>query len=127
VSRIKLADIVDDRRECEVDLGNGATLPVVYHPQRVTAGFYSRAMKLLREDDPGFACKALEDVLISMDLEGPIDGRLEDGSWGRIVEEGAPVPITADVLQWIPQWILMGILDGIARDSAPDPTKMAKH
>lgn len=123
MARIKLADIVDDRRTCDVTLGGGATLPVVYRPARVNAGFYSRAMALMKAEDPTFACQALEDVLISVDLDGPIEGRLADGTWGDVVKAGEPVPTTAEVLQWVPQWILMGILEGVAQDAAPDPQK----
>ena len=129
-----IADLIASRKDLTIKMGT-ARLNVAYDPNMVTMAESAKIMREAEDGNPLAMGVRLERVLVDWDLEGPLvadvdvpDGEDEDGEptftteRKQIVEEGKKVPIKADVIQYLPNQLLLTILTKVQEDAAPNPT-----
>jgi hypothetical protein len=129
-----ISDLIAERKDLTIKIGKGR-LQVAYDPNMVTMAESAKIMRQAEEGDPLAMGTRLERVLVEWDLVGPLmadveveDGEDEDGDptfrteRQEIVEEGKKVPLKADVLQYLPNQLLLTVLTKVQEDAAPNPT-----
>ena len=117
-----IANLVEDRAEAVISIGGGE-LHVAYRPKRVTMAEDARRQRLADDGDSFALAKAMERLLISWDLDGPIIEESDDGLEITRVSAGESVPLDPEVMQFIPLPILVAIMQGVQLDAMPDPGK----
>jgi hypothetical protein len=128
-----IADLVGSRKDLTVKMG-AKRLDVAYDPNMVTMAESAKIMRQAEEGDPLAMGTRIERVLIEWDLTGPLEAEVEtelEGDDGEpvfkverktIVAAGEKVPLKADVIQYMPNKLLLTILTQVQEDAAPDPT-----
>ncbi len=130
-----IADLVGSRKDLTIKMGSGR-LMVAYDPNMVTMAESAKIMRQAEEGDPLAMGTRLERVLIEWDLVGPLEADVEtavEGDEGdddptfaverkTIVAAGEKVPLKADVIQYLPNQLLLTILTKVQEDAAPNPT-----
>lgn len=118
-----------------IDLGlGGAKLKVTYKPGKITG---TRNENLATRFDPDTGeeveeelddaesmARSLADIVTAWDFEGPLPMEDEPGfPVGSVVPEGELVPLEPAAIKHIPVPLLVGLIQGLSRDSVPDPTR----
>ncbi len=131
-----IADLVGSRKDLTIKMGS-ARLQVAYDPNMVTMAESAKIMRQAEEGDPLAMGTRLERVLIDWDLVGPLVADVEVEIEGESDEDGEPaftnerktvvaagdkVPLKADVIQYLPNQLLLTILTKVQEDAAPNPT-----
>lgn len=129
-----IADLIASRKDLTIKIGAGR-LQVAYDPNKVTMAESAKIMRQAEEGDPLAMGTRLERVLVDWDLTGPLvaevdvpDGEDEDGEpvfrseVQTVVEEGKKVPLKAEIIQYLPNQILLTVLTKVQEDAAPNPT-----
>lgn len=102
---ISLADLTRKTRTVVVDF-DGDTINVTYAPGRLTPGVESR---LTQANEDGRPASGVADELARLLL-----------SWDIMGDDGAPAPITSDLLHELPTALLLRIVAAIGEDSRPN-------
>jgi hypothetical protein len=129
-----ISDLIASRKDLTIKMGKGR-LNVAYDPNMITMAESSKIMKKAQEGDPLAMGERLERVLVDWELEGLLeadvdvpDGEDDDGEplfrteRQVIVEDGKKIPLKAEVIQYLPNEILLAILNQVQEDAAPNPT-----
>lgn len=129
-----IADLIASRRDLSIKVGKGR-LNVAYDPNMVTMAESARLQRLAEDGDPLVLGTRLERMLLEWDADGPVkaevdveDGEDENGDplyrreFQTIVEDGKRIPLKAEVLQYLPNEVLLSIITKIHEDAAPNPT-----
>lgn len=130
-----IADLVGSRKDLTIKMGSGR-LMVAYDPNMVTMAESAKIMRQAEEGDPLAMGTRLERVLIEWDLVGPLEADVETAADGEdddgdpvftterktIVAAGDKIPLKADVIQYLPNQLLLTILTKVQEDAAPNPT-----
>jgi hypothetical protein len=129
-----ISDLIASRKDITIKMGSGR-LQVSYDPNMITMAESAKIMRKAEEGDPLAMGERLERVLVDWDLMGPLvadvdveDGEDDDGEPSfrterqTVVEEGKKVPLKADVIQYLPNQILLTVLTKVQEDAAPNPT-----
>ena len=129
-----IADLIESRKDLRIKVGKGY-LNVAYDPNMITMAESAKIMRKAEEGDPLAMGERLERVLVDWDATGPVtaevdvqDGEDEDGEpvyrseVQTIVEDGKKIPLKAEVLQYLPNIVLLTVLTKVQEDAAPNPT-----
>lgn len=116
---IKLADFVNERSEVFIPTPLGE-IRVVYRPNKRTLADEARMAASSGEDQFREIIKALENMVVEWDLIGPM---FAPDSGEQLVEDGQPIPVKKEVLQFMSTKILSTILSAIMEDMRPNGQK----
>ena len=129
-----IANLIESRKDLKIKVGKGY-LNVSYDPNMVTMAESVRLQRLSEEGDQLVLGTRLERILVEWDADGPVeadvdveDGEDDDGEpvyrteRQTIVEDGKRIPLKAEILQYLPNQVLLAILTKVHEDAAPNPT-----
>jgi len=122
---ITFADIVEKSRKVVIEFGGG-NLNVEYDPSALSPAKISKMNKELKgvdEDDEeamlGVA-KMFCGIVKNWDLVGPLG---EDDNGEPLVAEGAAVPVTPELVAWLPSPVIQHIIEKVGEDASPKGKK----
>lgn len=115
---IRLSELAKDRRDTTIGTPLGP-LKVTYRPNALTSVDAAELAAARGDESFRVLLRQMEQLIVEWDLVGPI---FQKGTDKVVVEADQPIPIKAEVLQYVPYGVLNDIFVAIQNDKNPKST-----
>lgn len=117
-------ELISTKERATIEV-SGLALDIVYQPNRMTMRRMNELTRRAREEDAGAVAEMIPEILVSWDLEGP----LEDDEGNELVTEGDVVPVDSDTIEALPLFFVTELLEKLQEVVAngKNPTKASNR